>query len=153
MSVQETTRASDTGARVSLQRRETLAALAFISPWFIGFLVFTAGPMIASLGLSLTDYDVLHEPNFIGLANYQELLEDPRLGLSLGNTVYYAILHVPLSIAIALALAMLLNNVGKASGFFRTAFYLPSVTPAVAIGTLWSELAIPSITSSAPATV
>ncbi|MAS33683.1 MAG: spermidine/putrescine ABC transporter permease [Anaerolineaceae bacterium] len=145
MSVQETTRASDTGARVSLQRRETLAALAFISPWFIGFLVFTAGPMIASLGLSLTDYDVLHEPNFIGLANYQELLEDPRLGLSLGNTVYYAILHVPLSIAIALALAMLLNNVGKASGFFRTAFYLPSVTPAVAIGTLFLWLLNPRI--------
>lgn len=145
MSVQETTRASDTGVRVSLQRRETLAALAFISPWFIGFLVFTAGPMIASLGLSLTDYDVLHDPNFIGLANYQELLEDPRLGLSLGNTVYYAILHVPLSIAIALALAVLLNNVGKASGFFRTAFYLPSVTPAVATGTLFLWLLNPRI--------
>lgn len=139
------TRPSAPEGRVSLQRRETLAALAFISPWFIGFLVFTAGPMVASLGLSLTDYDILHPPNFIGLANYEQLLNDPRLGLSLGNTVYYALLHVPLSIMIALALAMLLNNVGKASGFFRTAFYLPSITPAVAIGTLFLWLLNPRV--------
>lgn len=139
------TRPSVSEGRVSLQRRETLAALAFISPWFIGFLVFTAGPMIASLGLSLTDYDILHPPNFIGFANYEQLLNDPRLGLSLGNTVYYALLHVPLSIMIALALAMLLNNVGKASGFFRTAFYLPSITPAVAIGTLFLWLLNPRV--------
>ena len=145
MAAQTSTRPSDNGGRVSLQRRETLAALAFISPWFIGFLVFTAGPMIASLGLSLTDYNVLHAPNFVGLENYRELLDDPRLGLSLGNTVYYALLHVPLSIAIALALAVLLNNVGKASGFFRTVFYLPSVTPAVAIGTLFLWLLNPRI--------
>lgn len=138
-------RSSPGGGRNTLQRRETLAALAFILPWFIGFLIFTAGPMIASLGLSLTDYNVLHAPNFVGLANYEELLKDPRIAQSLGNTVYYAILHVPLSIIIALALAMLLNQVGRASGFFRTVFYLPSVTPAVAIGTLFLWLLNPRV--------
>jgi multiple sugar transport system permease protein len=129
----------------TLQQRETLAGLAFISPWFIGFLVFTAGPMVVSLGLSLTNYDVLRPPTFIGLANYQRLLIDPKVAISLGNSVYYALLHVPLAIIFALCLAMILNNVGKAAGFFRTAFYLPSVTPAVAIGTLWLWILNPRV--------
>jgi multiple sugar transport system permease protein len=114
-----------------------LAGLAFISPWFIGFLIFTAGPMVISLGLSLTDYDVLSAPEFVGLQNYQDMLSDTRLGLSLINSFIYAALHVPSVIIVALGLAMLLNRVGRAAGFFRTVFYLPSVTPAVAIGTLW----------------
>ncbi|MBK8020833.1 MAG: sugar ABC transporter permease [Chloroflexi bacterium] len=138
-------RPSSRGGRASLQRRETLAALAFISPWFIGFIIFTAGPMVVSLALSLTDYNVLHAPNFVGLANYQQLTTDPRLGLSLANSFYYAVLHVPLAIIVALALAMLLNRVGKAAGFFRTVFYLPSVTPAVAIGTLFLWMLNPRI--------
>jgi multiple sugar transport system permease protein len=122
-----------------------LAGLAFISPWFIGFLIFTAGPMFVSLGLSLTDYDVLRPPRFIGLQNYQNMLTDARVGLSLGNTFFYALLHVPLAIIVALALAMLLHRVGKAAGFFRTVFYLPSITPAVAIGTLWLWLLNPRV--------
>jgi multiple sugar transport system permease protein len=138
-------RSSPGGERGVLQRRETLAALAFISPWFIGFLIFTAGPMIASLGLSLTDYNILRPPNYIGLANYEELTTDPRIAQSLGNSVYYTILHVPLTIIVALALAMLLNNVGKAAGFFRTVFYLPSVTPAVAVGALFLWLLNPRV--------
>ena len=129
----------------SLQRREMLAGLAFISPWFIGFLIFTAGPMVVSLGLSLTDYDVLRPPNFVGLENYQRLLGDAKVGTSLTNSVYYAALHVPLAIIFALSLALILNNVGKAAGFFRTAFYLPSVTPAVAIGTMWLWILNPRV--------
>lgn len=130
---------------LSLQQRETLAAMAFISPWIIGFVVFTAGPMIVSLGLSFTEYDVLSPPEYVGLENYQELLEDPRIRISLTNTFIYAMLHVPLAMAFALALAMLLNNVGRAAGFFRTAFYMPSMTPAVAVGTLWLWLLNPRI--------
>lgn len=133
------------GERATLQQREMLAGLAFISPWFIGFLVFTAGPMVISLGLSLTDYDVLNPPRFIGLANYERMLTDPRLGLSLYNSFFYALLHVPLSIVVALCLALMLNRVGKAAGFFRTAFYLPSITPAVAVATLWLWLLNPRI--------
>jgi multiple sugar transport system permease protein len=139
------TRPSQKGGAFTLQRREMLAGLAFISPWFIGFLAFTAGPMLFSLGLSFTNYDVLNPPEFIGLANYERLFTDPRLGLSLGNSVFYALLHVPLVMVVALGLALILNQVGKAAGFFRTAFYLPSVTPAVAIGTLWLWLLNPRV--------
>jgi multiple sugar transport system permease protein len=133
------------GRQSTLQQRETLAGLAFISPWLIGFLVFTAGPMVVSLGLSLTDYDVLRPPRFIGLDNYQRLIDDPRLGLSLYNSFFYALFHVPLSIVVALCLALMLTRVGKAAGFFRTAFYMPSITPAVAIGTLWLWLLNPRV--------
>lgn len=131
------TRLSRRERRVTLQQRELLAALAFISPWIIGFVVFTAGPMIASLVLSFTSYDVLNPPRFIGLDNYQRLMDDPRITLSLKNSFYYTALHVPLAMMVALVLALILNQVGKAAGFFRTVFYLPSITPAVAVGTLW----------------
>lgn len=133
------------GRATPLQRNEMLAGLAFISPWFIGFLVFTAGPMIASLGLAFTEYDVLNPPRFVGLQNFQRLLTDPRLGLSLGNSIFYTVLHVPLVMMVALGLALLLNRVGKAAGFFRTAFYLPSITPAVAVGALWLWILNPRI--------
>ena len=131
--------------RATIKRGETLAGLAFISPWFIGFLIFTAGPMAVSLGLSLTEYNIIKPPSFVGLANYQELLTDPKIGLSLGNSFFYALLHVPLTIITALALALLLNRVGRAAGFFRTAFYLPSITPSVAVGTLFLWLLNPRI--------
>jgi multiple sugar transport system permease protein len=131
--------------RATIQRSETLAGLAFISPWFIGFLIFIAGPMIVSFVLSLTEYNIISAPKFIGTANYQELLTDPRLGLALGNSIFYALLRVPLTIVTALALAMLLNRVGRAAGFFRTAFYLPSITPSVAVGTLFLWLLNPRI--------
>jgi multiple sugar transport system permease protein len=128
-----------------LERQEMLAGLAFISPWIIGFLIFTAGPMVVSLGLSFTNYDVLNPPKFTGLDNYRMLTQDPRLGLSLTNSFIYAALHVPLAMIVALALALLLNRVGKAAGFFRTAFYLPSITPAVAVGTLWLWILNPRV--------
>lgn len=120
-------------------RRETWWAFIFLLPWIIGFLVFTAGPMIWSLILSFTDYDPLVETtNFIGLENYTFLVEDRRIGLSLFNTAFFTLFNVPLTILIGLFLALLLNRVtGPLAGFFRTAFYLPNVTPAVAIGTLF----------------
>jgi multiple sugar transport system permease protein len=131
--------------RSRLARAEAFAALGFISPWLLGFAVFTAVPMLASLVLSFTDYDVLRPPRFIGLENYQQLLEDPRLRLSLANTFFYAALHVPLATIVALALALLLDRVERAAGFFRTVFYLPSVTPAVAVGALWLWLLNPRV--------
>lgn len=139
------TRLSRRERRVTLQQRERLAALAFISPWIIGFLVFTAGPMVASLVLSFTNYDVINPPKWVGLANYQRLIDDPRIELSLYNSFFYAALHVPLMMIVAMALALILNQVGRAAGFFRTVFYLPSVTPAVAVGTLWLWLLNPRV--------
>ena len=120
-----------------LQRRETRAALGFISPWVIGFLVFTAGPMIASLVLSFTDYSLVGDAHGVGTANYEQLVADPRVRIALTNTFVYAVLYVPLGTVVALGLAMLLNRIGRAAGFFRTAFYLPVMTPAVAAGAMF----------------
>ncbi|HEX6074073.1 MAG TPA: sugar ABC transporter permease [Micromonosporaceae bacterium] len=121
-----------------LRRREALAGYGFLAPWLIGFTVFMAGPMIASFALSLTDYDILTPPEYVGWDNYRELLADPRVGLSLANTLVFALLHVPLTMLVALTLASVLARVGRRSaGFFRTVFYLPVVTPRVAVGVLF----------------
>ncbi|HET6380723.1 MAG TPA: sugar ABC transporter permease [candidate division Zixibacteria bacterium] len=122
------------------QDRSTLLWVAlFLSPWIIGFVVFTAGPMLWSLWLSFTNYDVLTGTgDFIGLRNYERMLGDRRVGVSLWNTAYFTLLYVPLSVGLGLLLASLLNRTGgRLAGFFRTAFYLPNVTPAVAVGTLF----------------
>jgi multiple sugar transport system permease protein len=123
----------------ALGRADTRWALLFISPWLVGFLLMTAGPMLASLVLSFTNYDAIPmtRDSFIGLANYEQMLRDPRVWLSLQNTLLYTALYVPISIVLSLALAMLLLRVGRLSGFFRTAFYLPTITPTVAIGALF----------------
>ena len=121
------------------ERSQLLWALVFLSPWIVGFIVFTAGPMVWSGWLSLTDYDPLREEGaFIGLDNYVRMASDRRIGISLWNTAYFTLLYVPLSIGLSLVLASLLNRTGgRAAGFFRTAYYLPNVTPAVAVGTLF----------------
>jgi multiple sugar transport system permease protein len=118
---------------------ETWTAYLFILPWVIGFLALTAGPMAASLYFSFTDYGVQQiagfEPtNRVGFDNYRELLDDPRIGLSLKNTFIYTIMTVPAKMAVALGLALILARLAFASGFFRTVFYLPDITPPVAIG-------------------
>lgn len=130
----------------TLANSEKWAGYTFISPWMIGFLIFTAGPMLVSLALSFTEYDVLRPAQYIGLENYRDMLGDRRLRLSLYNSFYYAILYVPLATIVALALAQLLAGVGGSlAHFFRTAFYVPSVTPAVAVGTLWLWILNPHI--------
>jgi len=120
-----------------LQRDERRAAYLFVSPWIIGFLIFTAGPMVASLFLSFTDYTLVDAPTPVGAANYQQLLSDPRVAKSLANTFVYALLFVPLGTVASLGLAMMLLRVGRAAGFFRTAFYLPVMTPAVAAAAMF----------------
>lgn len=123
--------------RRSLQARENRWVWVFLAPWIVGFLVFTAGPMVASLVLSFTSYDVINSPTFVGTDNYNQLLHDPEVRRSLVNTLFYTALHVPLVIVAALGLALLLQRLGRASGLFRTLFYLPSMTPPVAIGVLF----------------
>jgi multiple sugar transport system permease protein len=116
---------------------ETRWAFIFLLPWIIGFLIFTAGPMLWSFFLSFTEYNVIRPPELIGLENYEDLTRDRRVGLALWNTLYYTAFNVPGTILLSLALAMMLLRVGRASGLFRTAFYLPNMTPAVAVGTLF----------------
>ncbi|HEX2050530.1 MAG TPA: sugar ABC transporter permease [Actinomycetota bacterium] len=132
------------GGRLSgLARPELFWSLVFLAPWLVGFVVFTAGPMVVSLVLSFTEYDVLNPPEFVGLDNFVEMFGDEALVKSMSNTLFYAVLHVPLSMAIALGLAMLLERAARGANFFRTAFYLPSITPAVATGILWFWLLNP----------
>ncbi|WP_227497302.1 carbohydrate ABC transporter permease [Planctomonas psychrotolerans] len=105
----------------------------FIAPWIIGFMVFTFGAMIFSLYISFSNYRlVTNTATPAGVANYAELFDDPKVMVSLSNTLFYATLAVPLEIAFALVLAMLLNRVGRGAGFFRTVYYLPKMTPSVA---------------------
>jgi multiple sugar transport system permease protein len=123
------------------RERETWIAYVFILPWVLGFVILTAGPMIASLYFSFTDYGLeqiagFEETHRVGLDNYQKLLDDPRIETSLRNTFVYTLMTVPTKMIIALALAMILLRIGTAAGFFRTVFYLPDITPPVAIGVL-----------------
>jgi len=121
-------------------RRQNLEALLFLSPWIIGFLVFTAGPLIASVVLSFMSWDVITPAKWVGLANYKHLFHDPLMYTSLGNTLYYAVFSIPLHLIVALALALLLNQKVRAMGFFRTIFYLPSLTAGVATFLLWGNM-------------
>lgn len=123
------------------RERETWVAYAFILPWILGFLFLTLGPMIWSLALSFTNYGVeqiagFSETENVGRANYQQLLDDDKVTLALKNTFIYTVMTVPAKIIFALALAMILLRIGHAAGFFRTVFYLPDITPPVAIGVL-----------------
>ncbi|MEJ7900735.1 MAG: sugar ABC transporter permease [Thermomicrobiales bacterium] len=117
---------------------ETRAGWLTISPWIVGFIIFTMFPFVASLYFSFTDYDVISSPEWTGLDNYQRLLTQDRLfPLALRNTFTYALMYVPLHLITALSVALLLNEARRLKGFFRTAYYLPSMTPAVATAYLW----------------
>jgi multiple sugar transport system permease protein len=120
----------------TLRGTETRAAWLFLAPWVIGFLVFTLYPLLYTGYLSLTDYDVINDPSFVGLDNYRQLLEDPKVRLALQNTAVFTVLSVPAQLVLSFLLALLLNRAGRAAGFFRTAFFLPKMTPAVAVGVL-----------------
>lgn len=131
------TRATSRRGRRPRGRREGRWALAFISPWVIGFVVFTAGPMVASLVLSFTRYDLVNAPRAVGLENYRELLGDPKLVTAIRNTMVYTALHVPLALLLALGIALALVRLSRGQGFFRTLVYLPVMTPPVAIGAMF----------------
>lgn len=117
---------------------ETRAGWLAISPWIFGFIVFTMFPFVSSLYFSFTRYDVLSPPEWIGLENYNRLLTSDRLfPLALRNTFTYTVMYVPLHLVTALAVALLLNEARRLKGVYRTAFYLPSMTPAIATAYLW----------------
>ena len=124
---------------LSLRRHEAIWGYIFISPWLAGFLVFTLGPMIASLVLSLTEYKITTPPVFLGLANYVKLLgSDPKFWHSLGVTVRFAAVAIPLNLVFGFALAFLLNQKVPFLAFWRTVYYLPSIIAGVAVAILWS---------------
>lgn len=118
-------------------KREFYAGYAFASPWFIGFLLFWGGPIMFSLIMSFCEYDVFSPPRFVGLDNYAKMFfSEPLFYKSLWNTVYIT-LSVPLSMAVGLGIALLLNYEVKGMAVYRTFFYLPAIMPAVAAAILW----------------
>ncbi len=119
-------------------RKRLWLGLAFISPWIVGFLVFTAYPAVASLWFSFCDYDVLSRPVWVGLLNYQDMASDRVLWQALGNTLVFSLLSLPLGLAVALALALLLNQPVRGRGLFRAIYYLPSLVPVVAGAVVWA---------------
>lgn len=125
------------------KRRQTLTFYMVIAPWLIGFIVFTVGPILYSFYISFTDWTMLRDPNWVGLKNYHDMIDDPDISHSLWVTVKYSVVSVPLRLTVALFLAVLLNEATKLVGFFRTAFYLPGVVASVAVAVLWQWLLNP----------
>ncbi len=114
-----------------------LQGYAFVSLAVVGMIAFELGPMVQSFWLSFTEYDILTKPQFVGLRNYSQIIRDELFWVSLRNTAYYVGVSIPLRLAIALWLAMLLNQKVRGIGVFRTLFYLPTVTAGVAVALLW----------------
>ncbi len=118
-------------------RSEGMTGYLFISPWIIGFLIFTMGPFLASLVFSFTEWDLIGQPKFIGVDNYVALGNDPLFWQALKVTGFYSLGRVPLGIIIGLAAALLLNQKVRFVGIWRVIYYMPVVLPPVAVSMLW----------------
>ena len=132
------------GKRVYWKKKEAIAGYIFALPWILGFLGFTAYPMIMSIIYSFMDYNILQQPVFVGFRNYITLLNDKLFYTSLYNTFYYVVFGVPLSMLIGLAIALLLNKEIKGMSLYRTFYYMPSIVPLVASTILWGWMFHPS---------
>ena len=129
-----------------MRRREALEGLLYLSPWIIGFLVFVAGPLLASFYLSFTKYNVLRPAQFVGLQNYiYAFAKDELLLPSLVRSLYFAVLLVPLGMAGSLILALLLNQKVMFTTVWRTMYFLPTLTPLVAAALLWRWMLNPDV--------
>lgn len=127
-------------ATSSLGRRETLWGLLFLSPWLLGFVLFFAGPMLASLAASFTDLVLVHpdQTRFVGLENWQRLMTDQLVRKSLLVTANFLLIAVPLTLILPLAMALLLNSQRlKGKALFRALFFLPVLIPGVAAAVIW----------------
>ena len=126
---------------MSRQRREAFAAYVFLIPWVLGAIGLTLGPMVASLYLSFTNYDLLGSPAWIGVMNYVNLMSDSRYLHSVQVTLVYVGLSVPLKLAFALLLAVLLNRGLRGVNAYRAIYYVPSLLGgSVAVAILWRQL-------------
>jgi multiple sugar transport system permease protein len=125
-------------------RREGRQGYIFILPWIIGFVVFTAGPLLFSFFASFTNYDITSQMDFIGFANYEQLFTaDQLFWTSLYNTLYYVLFSVPLTTIGAIFLSALLNQDVPGLRFFRTVYYLPAILSGVGVYLLWMQLLEP----------
>lgn len=124
-----------------MKRRSLFLGLLFISPWLIGFLLFTLYPLASSFYYSLTRYGLLNPPNFVGLRNYVQIFaEDPHFGTVAYNTAYYVGLGAPLGVASAFLMAILLNTDIRGRSLFRAIFFFPAIVPAIVTAMVWAFL-------------
>ena len=118
--------------------REAAGFYVYTSPWILGFLLFTLGPMVASVVISLLRWDMMRSPSWIGLGNYSRALAgDPLFWQSLKVTSIYSVVSVPLGLVLGLFVAILMNQRIPAMNLFRTIYYLPAVVSGVAVAMLW----------------
>ena len=136
---------SKSKAANKLKRKNTLTALSFIAPNFIGFFLFTLVPVVFSLILAFMEWDSFRSPEFVGMKNFSKMLGDDTFWISLKNTFLYTIGVVPLTLVCSLGLAILLNKKVRGMKFFRTAFFFPYVTSLVAIAVVWNMLFHPTM--------
>jgi multiple sugar transport system permease protein len=132
---------AERAARRKETSRDNRTGYLFLAPWLVGLFLFTLGPMLASLYLSMTDYNLIESPNFIGLDNFARMLDDARLHQSLRVTFTYVAVGVPLQLLVALGIAMLLDKGMRGLPLYRSVFYLPSMLGgSVAISLLWRQI-------------
>ena len=134
--------------RADMSKRKVkniITAYTFLLPNFVGFLLFTLIPIICSMGLSFMEWDSANPMKFVGLANFAKLLEDETFSISLKNTIYYSVFTVPLTMAAALGLALILNQKLKGINMFRTVFFFPHVASLVAVAVVWNLLFHPTL--------
>ena len=127
-------------ARNRLAHAEAVAGYLFILPWLLGFACFLAGPMIASLYFSLTTYELVKPPQWIGLGNYAQALHDPLVGQALKVSAIYSVVVVPLGLLFSFLVALLLNQRVRGLSLFRSIFYLPVLIPAAVSSILFGWL-------------
>jgi multiple sugar transport system permease protein len=127
-------------------RREVAIGYSLITPWILGFLIFNAVPMISTVVLSFTDYNLQQTPNLVGVKNYDTLInKDINFWPSIKLTVLYSIISVPISVFLSLMLAILLSKKLRFIGVYRVLYYLPSIVPAVAVILLWRWIFNPDV--------
>ncbi len=143
--IQQSARSRPTRARFGpRERREAMTGWLFAMPWIIGFIVFTAGPMLFSVYTSFTRYNIIASPRWVGLQNYTRLFNDPNFYTSLYNTFWMVIVKTPIVVIVSIVIALLLNMDVPGAKTFRTIFYLPSVLAGVAAVFLWRWILAPS---------
>jgi multiple sugar transport system permease protein len=126
------------GGGIRLRKGEHIWLWVLLAPTLFGLLVGTLGPVLAAIGISFSNWDVITPPTFAGLENYQNLLKDPTFRKALLNTVYYVGIMVPVSTVLSLGLALLMNQKLRAITWYRTAYFLPVVSSTVAVALVWS---------------
>jgi len=134
------------GAETHLRAMDALQGYLFATPWLLGLVIFVAGPILASMYYGFTEYSILGTPSWIGLDNYKKaFFEDTLFWPSLGRTLYYSGVMVPIALLGSLFLATLLNQHLLGTNVFRTIFFLPHLTPTVAMAVLWLWLLHPQL--------